>query len=165
MLECQFYSEQSLPEVNQAVGNFVSELIWGEPDKFGPFCSLAIANKYALVAGVIYHNYQPECGTIEISCAARNKRWMTRDIITKAMSMPFKQLGCQAILARHSVDNMNARHIWQSLGATEYIIPRLRGKNQPPEVVTVLTDDAWAQSKFNSSNIIDAVASLLPLKG
>ena len=148
-MQFQFYSENHLPEVNTSVGNFVSELIWGEPDMFGPFCSLAIADDRRLVAGVIYHNYQPHEGTIEISCASIIRKWMTRDVIVTAIDMPFKELDCQAIVARHSKDAKHIRHIWNALGAKEYEIPRLRGKDDPPEIVSVLTDDAWAVSKFN----------------
>lgn len=145
----QFYSDTHLPQVNQAVGDFVSCQIWGEPDQFDRFCTLAVGDDSALIAAVVYHNYQPEAGTIEITCAAIKRRWMTREIIKAAFDMPFKILGCQAVLARHSIDNKEPRHIWQAIGAKEYIIPRLRGKDMPDEAIAVLTDDDWKASRFN----------------
>lgn len=144
----QFYSETYLPQVNRAVADFVSRLIWGEPDNFGLCCTMAVGDD-ELIAGVVYHNYQPDDGTIEISCASTKRHWMTRDVIQAAFDMPFRDLGCQAIVARHSVDNKAPRHIWTAMGAKEYIIPRLRGKYNPDEAIAVLTDDAWAVSRFN----------------
>lgn len=156
-MQFQFYSETYLPQVNEAVGDFVSDLIWGDTNRFKKYCSLAVASESQLLAGVIYHNFQPDCGTIEVSCAARSPRWMTRDVIRAGISMPFDNLGCQTIFARHSEDNKNARHIWQSLGATEYVIPRLRGRHEPPEVIAVLTEEAWAASHYNTTKIAEKV--------
>lgn len=126
----------------------MSFLIFGEVGQFENYCTIAVGDE-ALVAGVVYHNYQPRSGTIEISCAATRRKWMSRELIKQAISLPFELFSCQAVLARHSEDNKSARHFWNSLGAEEYIIPRLRGRDEPPECVAVLTQEAWAESPFS----------------
>lgn len=147
-----FYSSTHHPAVNQAVGDFVSDLIWDEPGQFENFCTMAVADEDQLVAGVVYHNYQPRSQTIEISSASKRRKWMSRAVIREAIDMPFTVLGCQAVLARHSEDAKHIRHIWNALGAEEYIIPRLRGRNEPAECVAVLTQEAWQTSPFNKTS-------------
>lgn len=147
-----FYSRTHHPAVNQAVGDFVSDLIWGEPDRFSRFCTMAVADDNQLVGGVVFHGWMPESQTVEISCASLHRKWMTRDIITAAISMPFDVLGCQAIYAHHSEGNKQARHFWNALGASEHVIPNLRGRGKA-EVVAVLTAEQWAQSRFNKQKV------------
>src|SRR3546814_16434483 len=73
---------------------------------------------------------------------------MTKDILRQFLSMPFTLLGCQTIVARHAEDRRALRRMWCSVGAVEYLIPRLRGRYGPCEGVSVLTDDAWISSPF-----------------
>lgn len=143
-----FYSNKHLPAVNQAVGDFVSRLIFGEEGQFEKFCTIAVADDNQLVAGVVYHNYQPDSGVVEVSCASLHRKWMSRDLIREAMSLPFDLLGCQSIFARHSEANKPARRFWERLGADEYVIPRLRGRDEPAECVAVLTQEAWRDSPY-----------------
>lgn len=143
-----FYSETYQPAVNQAVGDFVSRLVFDEDGQFSRFCTMAVADDRQLVAGVVYHNYQPLDGVVEVSCASIHRKWMSRDIIRTAISMPFEALGCQAVFARHSEANKEARRFWKALGASEHVIPRLRGRDEPAECVAVLPQEVWAESRF-----------------
>lgn len=152
-MQFQFYTESHLPQVNSAVADFVSQIIWGEPGRFTRFCTMAVADDRKLVGGVVYHGWQPETGALEVSAAALHPKWLTRDVIRAAITMPFEALGCQAIYAHHSEGNRPARRFWQRLGAAEHIIPRLRGRDTA-EVLAVLTDDAWAASRFNKQKVV-----------
>ena len=100
-----------------------------------------------LIAGIVYHNYCPEHGTIEITGAATTKRWLTRQVIRSMFGYPFDQIGCQMVVARHPEANESLRGMWISAGATEYVIPRLRGRHEA-EVISTLTDDGWRSSKL-----------------
>lgn len=152
-LEAQFFSNSHLPEVNNAVADFVARRIWGRSgDCFGPRCTMSVVDNGNMVAGVVYHNYYPDQGTIEVSAAADTSRWLTRRMLNAFISMPFEKLGVQAIIARHSEAATHLRRMWGRVGAVEYVIPRLRGKDQPAECISVLTDDAWAASPFSRSN-------------
>lgn len=131
------------------VGDFVSGLIWGEGGQFERFATMAVTSNGQLQAGIVYHNYQYRERTVEISCGAVSRKWMSRKIIKEALDWAFDRLQVQAIIARHSEEAKHIRHIWTKLGAEEYRIPRLRGKNEPAEIVSVLTDDAWTSSPFN----------------
>lgn len=100
-----------------------------------------------VIAGLVFHDWNPECGTIEISAAAENPRWFTRGVINEAMNYAFKGAGVQAIFGRTQEDNKRTRKIWRALGSTETVIPRLFGRDQDG-IVMVVTDDAWNASKY-----------------
>jgi RimJ/RimL family protein N-acetyltransferase len=112
----------------------------GYPRGFGDCTAIGFGDP--IVAGVVFHNWNPEAGVIEVSAASTCRKWLTRDGAKQIGSYPFDQLECQAVVARHSEKNARARRIWRALGATEYIIPRLRGRYDA-EVIAVLTVEDW----------------------
>lgn len=114
---------------------------------FGNCQALGVALKGELIGGVAFHNWCPEHGVIEISGAATDPRWLTRTVINKALGYVFDEIKCQAVLALQDPDNHRATKVWKALGAQEFIIPRLRGRNNAGSLIT-LTDEAWSKSKF-----------------
>lgn len=142
-------SQSHMPDMNRTVGDFVSERIWGEPGRFKDFCSMAVLDdKGQLIAGLIYHNFTPEFRCIEMSAGSVSRRWMTRQVLRDIINMPFKSLECDTIIARHDETATHLRRMWTNIGAVEYVIPHVRGKGKPAEVVSVLTDEAWFGSKY-----------------
>lgn len=129
------------------VADWVSVRIKGCERGFGQCQAMGVAHKDKLVAGVVFHNWEPETGTIEVSGAAEDSRWMTRKVINEALTYVFDTAKCQMLVARQALDNAPARRLWLGIGGTEYIIPRLRGRDTDGSIIT-LTDDQWAQSKF-----------------
>lgn len=126
------------------VEQFVMDQLGYDRD-FGPCAYMGFGEP--LVAGVIYHNWHPESGVIELSAASSHRRWLTRSRLFDIFAYPFIQLQCRICVARISEHNKRTRKIWRSLGATEYVIPELRAPNEA-EVISVLTADAWKSSKF-----------------
>lgn len=98
-----------------------------------------------VVAGLVFHDWSPEGETVEITAAANDPRWFTRDVIAEALGYCFSF--AQAVVVRTLEDNAPARRIWRALGASEHVIPRLGGRNKALAVY-VLTDDAWRASKW-----------------
>ena len=131
----------SVPEVVP----FVARLAGVRPD-FGNCRTMAVLDKNGgMVAGIVFHNWSPEHGVIEISAAAVTPKWATRAVLNTALDYVFAH--CQMAVARIAEDNLQARRLWKGLGATEHILPRLRGRTAN-EAILMLTDDAWAQSKL-----------------
>jgi RimJ/RimL family protein N-acetyltransferase len=95
-----------------------------------------------LVAGVVYHNYNPEAGIIEISAAALPHHRGTRAWLQTIFSYPFDRCGCQMVIARSSENNPGPAAILRRLGASEYRIPRLRGPDCA-EIISTLTVEDW----------------------
>lgn len=109
---------------------------------------MGVEHRGEIVAGLVFHNWEPTAQIIEISAAATRPGWMTRRVMNLALTYTFDGLGCQAVITNNAETNMPARRIWQALGAEEHVIPRLRGRDKAG-CLYVLTDDAWARSKFN----------------
>ncbi len=148
-MQYQFFSQTQNPAANRVVGDFVSVGIWGEADRLRDYCTMGVfSGAGLLVGGVVYHNWAPDEGVIEISSFARARNWMSRTIIRAAYAMPFDLLGCQSIVSRYSSAAKHIGKFWRSLGAIEVNLPRLRGKHEPDETLAILTDDAWLASKW-----------------
>lgn len=145
----QFFSETHKPDENRLVGDFVSRGIWGEPGRFRDFCTMAVTDsRGVLIGAAVYHNWMPDEGVVEVSSFSTHRNWMSKAIIRAAFSMPFDTLACQAVVARYSSEAGHVRKFWRALGSDEFVLPRLRGKHEPPEVVAILSDDAWRASKW-----------------
>jgi len=109
---------------------------------FGECSSIGFTDNSRLVAGIVYHNWNPDAAVIEISAASICRKWLTKKRLTEIFSYPFKQLNCQMCVARVSERNTRTRRIWRSLGADEHLIPRLRGRSEA-EIIFTLTHEKW----------------------
>lgn len=100
-----------------------------------------------LVAGVVYHNWVPENGVIEISSAALRCNWLNKARLSAIFGYPFEQVQCRMVVARIAESNATARRIWRSIGASEYLIPQLRSHTEA-EAIYTLSKEQWQGSKF-----------------
>jgi len=101
-----------------------------------------------LIAGVVFHNYDPEAEMIEISGAATTPRWLSRGMVARMHQYPFHQCGCQMVAMRIPADN---ERLLRQLAVYDYgfvLVPRLFGRDRDG-VVATLTDDDWAANRFN----------------
>lgn len=128
------------------VAGFVAELL-GYPRGFGECQAVGFLDgEGKLVAGVVYHQYQPEQGVMEISAASTCRNWLNRARLAEIFDYPFR-IGCRLVVARIGEHNARARRIWRSLGSDEYVIPALRSP-QEAEVIYVLSAENWRTGKF-----------------
>jgi hypothetical protein len=131
---------------SKAVADFVAKLLKCE-DGFDPCEAIGFLDKHGnLVAGFVYHAYQPDCGVIEISAASTCRDWATRDRLKAIFDYPFG-IGCRMVLTRTGEHNRRVRRIWRSLGGQEYVIPALRSPTEA-EIIMTLTAGQWQDSKF-----------------
>lgn len=63
---------------------------------FGPAKALGVFDG-ELIAGVVFHDYQPEYKTMQVSMAASTPKWASRGTIRELLAYPFIQLGIQKI--------------------------------------------------------------------
>lgn len=126
---------------------FVELGLWGGQRHFGAATAMGWADDTGIVAGFVWHGYEPQAGTIEVSGYSTRRNWASPAIVRDLFAYPFDRLGLRVVCARHSARNRPVRRIWAALGATEVILPRMRGDDED-EAVAILHRDAWRQSKF-----------------
>ena len=109
--------------------------------------SIGVSLDGQIIGGVIYHNYSPHHGTIEMSAYSATRRWTSAGLIRFLYDYPFYQLGCRQVMGRHSEHNRPVRRIWCALGAIEVRLPKMRADDED-EIVSILTKQAWQKSRI-----------------
>lgn len=135
-----------------AVHDFVAANIPGCERGFGECQAIGFMDGGRIVAGVVYHNWSPETGVIELSAASVKRRWLNRSRLSEIFAYPFDRLQCRIAVARIAEGNRTARRIWRSLGADEYIIPALRSPTEA-EVIYTLARETWQAGRFKGTRL------------
>lgn len=119
----------------------------GMSGPFGPCQAMAVEHEGDVVAGFVFHNWDPASGTMEMSGASTTPRWGTRYVVRAGMEYVFDTCGCQMLYTKQRLDNRAARSGLLKLGGSEVIVPRMFGRETHGTIVT-LTDDQWRSSRF-----------------
>jgi len=73
----------------------------GVASEFGPCRAVGVATEDSkdgrLLAGVVFHSYQPKYSTCEVSMAASNPKWCTPSNIREILAFPFLQYGANKV--------------------------------------------------------------------
>jgi RimJ/RimL family protein N-acetyltransferase len=139
---------------SQAVVDFVQANIGidGIERGFGNCQAVGVVDgNGALVGGMIYHDWSPERGVIELSIAATNPRWITRDVLQFMMDYPFITCGCQMLYQRNAASNERANNILRRWGYNEIKIPRMLGRDKDGVVFTLYAEQ-WEAHRKNRRN-------------
>ena len=146
MIETIWGGEKA-PFVNQVIGDFVASRIWSDGRHFENYTSLGVVSHETLIAGVIYNNWSPETGVIEISGAGDSPKWLSRAVLYQMYEYPFEQLGCRMVIQRNSEHNERINSILRRLGFQEYRIEQMRGPDEA-ELIFTLTKEQWKKTKY-----------------
>lgn len=85
--------------------------------EFGPATALGVIdNEGRAAAGIVFHDFRPEYGTIQISAAAENPRWALRGILKEVLSYPFNELGVRKIWTATPLKNERAIRFNKGIG-------------------------------------------------
>lgn len=142
---------QVITGFDETIADFVARLIPGCERGFAEPTCFGVIEDETLIAGVVFTNWQPEAGTIELHAAALSPRWFTLPVIRAIFRYVFNVAECQMAILRVSTDNSHMQSIADRLGFTGYRIPRLFGRNEDGMVYT-LTDEQWRSSRFERLN-------------
>jgi len=138
---------------DEIVANFVASLI---PEcrarGFGKCRAMGVVDGNGnLLGGVVYRNWCPEVGTIELSAAALpHTNWLSRRVLQQIYDYPFYQCGCHMVIQTTMADNEPALIVKAKIGFTFYKIRHLGGPDRDG-VLATLTKDQWEASKFNAN--------------
>ena len=135
---------------DQIIANFVASMIPHCRRGFGPnVMAIGIVEGTELIAGLVYHNFDPGAGIIEISGAALpGRRWLSRETIRRMYQYPFRVCGCQMIVQRTPADD---ERLLRQLASYDYSfikVPRMFGRDRDG-VVCCLTVEDWENNRFN----------------
>ncbi len=133
---------------------FVDHQIGGSGLGFGDSAiAMGVSGEGGKLAGaVVFHNYEPRAGVIEMSAASLSRRWLTRPVLQRMFDYVFDDAKCQMAVMRVSERNTAMIRIARAYGFSEVLIPRLRGKDHA-EYIFTLTDDNWRSSRFNRKSL------------
>jgi RimJ/RimL family protein N-acetyltransferase len=115
------------------------------PLGFANYKAIGVVRDDALIAGVVYSNWAPQHGVIEMSAAASSPKWLLGDTLHEIFAYPFEQIGCQMVVLRVSEKNKRMIRIAKRFGFNSYLIPRLRGRDEG-EYIFTLTDEQWRKT-------------------
>jgi hypothetical protein len=139
------------PLARDRMARWAAEVIWpGKGFDFGNCVCMGVLENGKAIACMVYHNYEPDAGIIEISGAATDKRWFQRHVLNEMFDYPFKRVGVQMLIMRVSAksEQRHVHRMCKTYGFKTHLIPRLYGRHEDGIVFT-LTDDDWRENKFN----------------
>lgn len=143
------WGDSKNPELRYHLNAFVEKSIGGSGFGFGNSSAMGIFDDHQFIAAVVFHNWEPRAGVMEMSAASLSKRWLTRPVLQRMFGYVFGDVGCQMVVMRVSERNVGMVRIARAYGFSEVLIPRLRGREEG-EFIFTYTDDDWRTSRFNS---------------
>lgn len=136
------------PELNDALAQWLASRIDGVDTFQPPYTTLGLFENNQPFAVVLFNNWHPKEGVVEMHGASDSKRWLTRRSIKEMFGYVFNQLGCQMALMRVSERNKVLHRILHAYGFESHFISRLRGRDEG-EFIFTLTDDDWRSNRFH----------------
>lgn len=127
---------------------FVQDRVLTHGETFGAAVGFSFLDSHGHIkAGVVFHNYSPSSGVVEMSAASDDKRWLNRQNLNVLFDYAFETANCRIVVARHSASNSTAIKLWDRLGANQYTLPELRAPGED-EVLATLSNEAWQNGNF-----------------
>ena len=115
---------------------------------FGPCVAIGVVDRFDMpVAGVVFHNYQSQYNTIDISTASVSPKWLTKSLIRGIMAYPFDQLGVGRVTAVTPRKATSSRRFLEHFGFTLEGVVR-RGFGTDDAVVYGLLDNEWPKTRW-----------------
>ena len=124
------------------IAQWVADRIPHVKTSFGPCSSIGVAACGRLIAGIVYHDYQPGHGTIQISMAAESPLWARRPTIAALLHYPFRQLKVFKVWTAIPVDNTPAIKVNEHIGfKREAILAHHFGRKRHCAIYRLLEPD------------------------
>ena len=101
-----------------------------------------------MIGGIVYTNWDPDAGRVEIHGAAVHPRWLTRQTIFHMFDYPFHQLNCQMVFQETPAEDLRLLGQLARYGYTFIKAPRWFGREKDG-VFCYLTYEDWCGNRFN----------------
>jgi RimJ/RimL family protein N-acetyltransferase len=137
------------------VAKWVGEQI-GRDIEWGPCEAIGVTDTDDnLIGGVVFSNYQPHFGNIEVSFASNRRDWLTPCLIQGILRYPFDQLKVNRITCATPKRNRRARQFLKKFGFVEEGNVR-GGFGNDDMIVSGLLASEWQEHRFNRGTSSDA---------
>lgn len=104
--------------------------------------TIGVVSNDKLIAGIAYHDHQPEYGMIQISFAAISPMWARQRTIRKLLQYPFIQLRCHKVIVSVKAENLKAIKTFKHIGfIQEAILGHNYGKGKHAVILRMLRPD------------------------
>lgn len=118
-------------------------------EAFGPGAAIGVLDAQGrMVGGCVYHNWDEDCGSMEISCASTTPSWLKPGVMRALLRYPFAQVGCQRLTACTPRRATSARQFLERLGFKREGCVR-RGFGDDHAIIYGLLAEEWAESSLN----------------
>lgn len=107
----------------------------------------------ALIAGVVFSNYRPQFGTLELSAASVSYFSFSIGIVSALGEYAFRQLSANRVWARTSTVNKRARAMLKGLGFTEEGVNACHYGPKSHAVVARLLRSEWERRKVRTDEV------------
>ena len=133
-----------------SICQLVGDLIWGAPEALNPRLCLALVIQpepdAPPVAGVIFHNWRPFQGVMELTAASASRAWLTRPVLREIFDLAFDGCGARIVEMRVSAGNAPMCDIARRFGFSEVRLADFRAWGED-EIVFSLTSRQWAKHR------------------
>lgn len=144
------YGGLSNVPTNNLLRSYVVSRLHGDESVYADCGSLGVVRDGKILGAVLFHNWQPDYGTIELSAAADSPRWLSRKTINEVFRLCFEQFDCQQVYSRMAADNIRAAKIYDFLGFKRITLPNMRGAGRD-EFLMLLTRQEWREVYYRQA--------------
>lgn len=102
----------------------------------------------ALIAGVVFHGYDPFVKAVEVSCASSTRMWAKPAVVREILRYPFEQLQLIRVSAATPKRSTSPRRFLENLGFRREGSIR-RGFGDDSAIIYGLLAEDWAAHRIN----------------
>jgi hypothetical protein len=119
----------------------IYELIHGEPGSFGLNYTIGFLNRWSVLElGVVFHNYYPSYGQIELSMAGFRPNSLTWRRLAAIIDVS-ASLGVRMVVSRVAAENTPVIRLLEACGGKVNYLLDLRGEGKDEAFVTMKIED------------------------
>lgn len=139
------------PSLTPIIGNWVSERAsnTGEIGFSGAYEAIGVIDGNEIIAGFVFHDWNPVYKTIHITLAAHTPRWGTRRNIEGILRYPFVELGVQRITVTINENNHASLRLAEGVGFKREAVLEKAAGDYGDIILLRLFISEWQSGKFN----------------
>lgn len=139
------------PEENTQVAAWVAERIpHVAGGHFGPCQCAGVVRGDYMIAGVVFHDWQPGPDTLQLSMAADTPMWSRPEVLSGLFRYAFVTNGAQLLWTATPIDNDKALKFNLHIGMKREAVLRHRFGHKRHAVICSMTRGEWTRSRWHS---------------